>query len=230
MHMTIPSNQEWANAQNPANTVTPQLDEHGNPIPNPNSDEWDGKGVDWQKRYNDTLPESQYQNMALECAKDESKFLKFYESNRKWAERFAQEFWFDDAKALYDQLKERHGGAPKSGDDKPQKMEVNKDEVSKMVKQQLEAEKAKDSYEANLKKFKVNPSSEKWSKVIAEYEELIDGKPKTPENVNKFFQKAYQLVIGEDDWPVWITKTGNPLSSRAGSIGWKTPLGKIYGK
>ena len=223
MHMTIPK--EWGDEPQTPNTT---VDENGNPITNPNPDGNDGKEVDWKERYDKSLPEAQYNARVAKCVKPEweKEFIKFYESNRKWAERFAKEFWYSSADSLYSTLKEKYGHTadPKKSEDE---WSFSKEKVEEVVSKRLMEERAKDTYESELSRLNVDPESEKGKELISTYEDLIKGRQRTPDNVKKYLKIALKAV-DIDDEPVGSFGKGSKTPSNIPS--WPKKVSEWYPK
>lgn len=145
--------------------------------------------LDSQKKaetYSRSASEAQALDQELKFRDDVTHFNSLVHSDKKVAQRIVDKYW------------------SKYGVDSIEWMQayVKKQEFESM-KEQEEVTKADEKYNDLLEKTGIDIESDLGKKLKSEYEDLIEGKKKTAENVTKYFNKALKEVKSEIDQTKW---------------------------
>lgn len=176
--------------------------------------------LQWAERdYKASTREAQQLRAISECWADERAFVKYYNSDKKLADRIARHYGRWSADDLMSQLKEKYGDniqAPISNDD-----------IKETAKKEVQEELA----QAELDRFVSSKWLKKWEKsytnFMNEYQDLMDGKALTKENVQKASQKARKLILEDNVDLSWVP-TSWWSKSNSGSVTIKSEPQSIF--
>ncbi|PZM87358.1 MAG: hypothetical protein DLD55_01770 [candidate division SR1 bacterium] len=171
--------------------------------------------------YKASTKEAQKLHWIADIARDNTKFLKLYESDKTLAKLVAKHF-DRDASDLYAELK-GEGGVVEG---------ISKEEATKNAEAIAQKIVAQQNLEAFVKKFGIEG---KLKEVFdAEMEELMGSKKRTPEEVEKQAKRALRLIRDTDEFQKALEANNSKLagagisgSSRKGSGNEKSPYQKI---
>ena len=153
--------------------------------------------LQWAERdYKASTREAQQLKAISECGADERAFVKYYNSDKKLAERIAKHYGRWSAEDLINQLKEKYGENIQTP--------ISSDDIKSTARQEVQQELA----QAELDNFIKTKWLKKWEKsynrFMSEYQDLIDGKAFTKENVQKASQKARKLIMDDEIDLSWV--------------------------
>ena len=143
---------------------------------------------------------------------DKFAYIKLFDSDKKMAQMVATRF--DDprkpADIVRDLKAEMNGEEPKD----------NKQDIEQLLNER----EAKSTLKAMQKEYKLDAKSNEKVKsaIMEEFEDLIDGKDMTPENVEKYFKKAVRIVKKLDQHE-------EKLSSIELELQWVGAVGNVKG-
>lgn len=156
--------------------------------------------LQWAERdYKASTREAQQLRAISECWADERAFVKYYNSDKKLADRIAKHYGRWTADNLMAQLKEKYGDNIQTP--------ISNDEIKSTARQEVQEELAQAELDNFLKSKWLKKWEKSYSRFMGEYQDLMDGKALTKENVQKSSQKARKLIMDDN-----INLAGVPTS------------------
>lgn len=153
--------------------------------------------LQWAERdYKASTREAQQLRAISECWADERAFVKYYNNDKKLAERIAKHYGRWTADDLMSQLKEKYGDNIQAP--------ISNDEIKSTARQEVQEELAQAELEWFIKAKWLKKWEKSYSRFMNEYQDLMDGKALTKENVAKASQKARKLILDDNVDLAWV--------------------------
>lgn len=153
--------------------------------------------LQWVERdYKASTREAQQLRAISECGADERAFVKYYNNDKKLAERIAKHYGRGTADELMTQLKEKYGENIQTP--------ISNDEIKSTARQEVQEELAQAELDGFIKAKWLKKWEKSYSRFMNEYQDLMDGKAITKENVQKASQKARKLIMDENVDLAWV--------------------------
>lgn len=153
--------------------------------------------LQWAERdYKASTREAQQLRAISECWADERAFVKYYNNDKKLAERIAKHYGRWSADDLMTQLKEKYGDNIQAP--------ISNDEIKSTARQEVQEELAQAELEGFIKAKWLKKWEKSYNRFMNEYQDLMDGKALTKENVSKASQKARKLILDDNVDLAWV--------------------------
>lgn len=147
-----------------------------------------------RKKQKLSTSEGQKLNHMVKVLEDPKHFFKVYETNRNFAEDIAKRYDFDTAEAMKEYLE-------------GQDTTINEDTiVEKVIAKQREQE-VKQTLDEFFSSKSIDKESDFGKDVIAEYEDLAEGKSLTPQKAKKYLKLAFKEAKGVSEFAEEYEKT-----------------------
>lgn len=158
------------------------------------------KYSDTQEQLKASTKEAQKLHWISEVATDNTKFFKLYRSDKKQAEAVAKHFW-KDAETLYKEIKNEYG---------EQDPWIDMDDIEAKAEEIADRKLAEKTVDSFKKEFGIS-----WKFEIAwkeEFDNLMDWKKRTSEEVLKQAKRAIRLVKDTNEFQEQLQKANSRLA------------------
>lgn len=149
-----------------------------------------------ERDYKASTKEAQQLKAISECWADERAFAKYYKSDKKLAERIAKHYGRWSADDLMNQLKDKYGDniqAPISDDD-----------IKESARREVQEELAQNELDTFISTKWLKKWEKSYERFMREYQDLMDWKAITKENVKSASQKARKLILNDNIDLSWV--------------------------
>lgn len=166
------------------------------------------------ENYKASSKEAQKLAAFAEVHKDNTKFYKYYDVDKSKASYIAEQYGFDSADALKSHLDDYYKNHPE------EKVAYSEDELMEKFEAKQEEKEAKKALNSFFKEQDTTKDSKVGKAILDEFNDLMEGKKRTVDNVEKYAQKALNIVKSTGKFAEDLYKTKAKLAGAASaSIG-----------
>ena len=158
------------------------------------------------KNYKASSSEAQKLAAFKEVHQDNTKFYKYFETDKAKAQYIAEAYGYgnaNDLKAYLDDYYKEHPEERKG---------YTEDEIIEKLEAKQEEKEAKKVLNSFFKEMDVKKESKIGKAILEEFNDMMEGKKWTTENVEKYSEKALQIVKNTGDFAEEFNKAKRAIS------------------